>query len=560
MSRISLKWFGGMVPRRGEQHLPRSLHATEAENCNLYSGELRPLKKPSLSHQFCRPDEDCWRSPLPDDPSVPPPEPPPEPPLCVPVAIESTSPAYDLGDIAFGTQLLFTVTVNADATTPLQYQWYQNGIAIPGAVDSVYQHTVAVEDAYTNFTVSVQNPCGLEVSGAWTLGFTGYICKEYACNSFSTEVVRLNPDGLFPHIDSAEGNYIFDHNGYFKDLYIDVNGSVADSTWYGPPISAYLPNGPDFDDICQDKIQRARYTGGRYDYTTADPDFWKLCALDGVEDWDGSGGTGLSYSNAMNAMSFVTISRRQSSSYWHIPFDYGSRYRTWAYSTSRSAHLITFEVIHDYPNATYPWGSVQVNSTCAQSYRRKPPQPGDSRSSGNLSMFSSERFRPDPLGNGGGTPGADWSGFENPFTPVLWCMDVWWELRDPIVDGEFFYGVNASDTGAYVWDYGWRLRIGWLTGEWELELQWQFDGPERIAGYNPGSVEIYWDRHWYDPYATYKSNATNAYFTTHYNAYQIHSAKWRNHRITDAQWAALLQAYRQNYSSYVDPTPGCTPI
>ena len=71
MSKLFLKWFGGMRPRMGDQHLTErrlqetgifrspqqnpdfevntGVHATEAENCNLYSGELRPLKKPALA-------------------------------------------------------------------------------------------------------------------------------------------------------------------------------------------------------------------------------------------------------------------------------------------------------------------------------------------------------------------------------------------------------------------------------------------------------------------------------------------------------------------------------
>ena len=56
MAVISLKWFGGMIPRAGEQPLPPP-YATEAENCNLYSGELRPLNKPALAHVFWSPTE-----------------------------------------------------------------------------------------------------------------------------------------------------------------------------------------------------------------------------------------------------------------------------------------------------------------------------------------------------------------------------------------------------------------------------------------------------------------------------------------------------------------------
>jgi len=116
MSKIFLKWFSGMRPRMGDQHLTNQrlaetgyfrapqrnpetealggqVHAVEAENCNLYSGELRPLKAPALAHTFCRPTDDCWRGPPPDDPSIPPVE-PPEPPDCIPIAIESQAPVF----------------------------------------------------------------------------------------------------------------------------------------------------------------------------------------------------------------------------------------------------------------------------------------------------------------------------------------------------------------------------------------------------------------------------------------------------------------------------------
>lgn len=83
MSNITLKAFGGMVPRRGEQHLDTN-HATDAENANLYSGELRPLNKPSLAHEFCKPDQPCFVSPK---PIVPPIVRPPIPEDCIPPVI-----------------------------------------------------------------------------------------------------------------------------------------------------------------------------------------------------------------------------------------------------------------------------------------------------------------------------------------------------------------------------------------------------------------------------------------------------------------------------------------
>lgn len=187
MSRISLKWFGGMIPRRGEQHLPVP-HATEAENCNLYSGELRPLRQPSLTHQFCRPEEECFRSPLPPDPSIPPPEPPIEPPQCVPVQILSQSPALSLGDVFVDTEFTLSVTVNTDATEPVEYQWFKNGIAIPSAVDQTYTFTATEADSFAFWTVFVQNPCGEELSEPWHIGAVTVppTCEDYECDALET--------------------------------------------------------------------------------------------------------------------------------------------------------------------------------------------------------------------------------------------------------------------------------------------------------------------------------------------------------------------------------------
>lgn len=75
MASVVLRVFGGMVPRRGEQHL-EVVSATEAENTRLYSGELRPLIKPALAHTFAEPSDPEFNAPDPD----PDPEPPVETP------------------------------------------------------------------------------------------------------------------------------------------------------------------------------------------------------------------------------------------------------------------------------------------------------------------------------------------------------------------------------------------------------------------------------------------------------------------------------------------------
>ena len=72
--------------------------------------------------------------------------------------------SYFLGDKPIGTPLVLSVTVNADATAPTSYQWYRNGIALPGEVGPVYSFTTTAEDSYASYFVVVQNPCGQDQS------------------------------------------------------------------------------------------------------------------------------------------------------------------------------------------------------------------------------------------------------------------------------------------------------------------------------------------------------------------------------------------------------------
>lgn len=51
MTSIILRKFAGMNPRRAAQKLPDNM-STDAANCLLLSGELRPLHKPSLLEKF----------------------------------------------------------------------------------------------------------------------------------------------------------------------------------------------------------------------------------------------------------------------------------------------------------------------------------------------------------------------------------------------------------------------------------------------------------------------------------------------------------------------------
>lgn len=203
MARLSLKWFGGMIPRRGEQHLPAP-HATEAENVNLYSGELRPLKKPARAHEFCRPEDECWNTPLVDDPSFPPtlPECPPggEKP-------EITQEPESVNSIPGGT---VTLTVVAEGTEPLIYQWFEDGIAIPSAVNPTYEYTAGQADDIRYFSVAVYGPCGEALSNVVTVNTS---LSNEPCDVYMSALQGI-PDlyGLWPHDERASSSRSWDHS------------------------------------------------------------------------------------------------------------------------------------------------------------------------------------------------------------------------------------------------------------------------------------------------------------------------------------------------------------
>lgn len=193
-----------MIPRRGEQHLPAP-HATEAENVNLYSGELRPLKKPARAHEFCRPEDECWNTPLVDDPSFPPtlPECPPggEPPVV-------TQEPESINSIPGGT---VTLTVAAEGTEPLIYQWFEDGIAIPSAVNPTYEYTAGQADDIRYFSVAVYGPCGEALSNVVTVNTS---LSNEPCEVFLSAVRGLRDIfGVWPHDEKASRSSCWDHSG-----------------------------------------------------------------------------------------------------------------------------------------------------------------------------------------------------------------------------------------------------------------------------------------------------------------------------------------------------------
>ena len=119
------------------------------------------------------------------------------------------------GDFDAGTPLTLDVVVNSDATTPIQYQWFKNGVAIEGAVNSVYNFTAQPEDSYASFTVFVQNPCGSELSEPVLLGEVSDqpFCKVYECDAYDSALRALNPDAYFPFTDGISETNGNDNNG-----------------------------------------------------------------------------------------------------------------------------------------------------------------------------------------------------------------------------------------------------------------------------------------------------------------------------------------------------------
>jgi hypothetical protein len=155
MSNIFLRVFGGMVPRRDDQYLePHS--ATDAQNALLYSGELRPLKEPSLAHVFPGPTDPEWKEDIPNNEIQ---EPPPPEEVCE-VPVITGQPADGGGEIGE----ISNFSVVAEGTIPLLYQWYVDGEALPGEILPSLALFITAENRYSTVTVSVTNPCGVALS------------------------------------------------------------------------------------------------------------------------------------------------------------------------------------------------------------------------------------------------------------------------------------------------------------------------------------------------------------------------------------------------------------
>ena len=92
---------------------------------------------------------------------------------CAPMA-----PVFLLQPASVVLQVGATATISANATyntnDPTSYQWYKNGVAIPGAVLSIYTiSNTKVSDAGTSYTVQATNEGGTTVSSSAVVAVSG---------------------------------------------------------------------------------------------------------------------------------------------------------------------------------------------------------------------------------------------------------------------------------------------------------------------------------------------------------------------------------------------------
>jgi hypothetical protein len=69
-----------------------------------------------------------------------------------------------------GTEVILSIAVNADATAPVQYQWFEDGVAMDGEVGPTLTITLTTDNQFTAYTVLVINPCSNQISAAYVTG------------------------------------------------------------------------------------------------------------------------------------------------------------------------------------------------------------------------------------------------------------------------------------------------------------------------------------------------------------------------------------------------------
>lgn len=184
---------------------------------------------------------------------------------------------YYLGDFVVGGQFTLEVFTNSDATAPVQYQWFIDDVAIPGAVESTYTHTVLAGQSHSSFRALVQNPCGQEFTQYWLLGDVTEIppeCFPYECDAWDQAIFNLDK---FGQPDSVKGSYLstlglnYLSLGSGNYLWPTASGDIQ-MYMYDAGLGGHTPARPSLIDACTaNTAWRIIWRGGRIAFGDAIP-------------------------------------------------------------------------------------------------------------------------------------------------------------------------------------------------------------------------------------------------------------------------------------------------
>ena len=124
-------------------------------------------------------------------------------------------------DVNEGSQAVFDVGVNG--TAPFTYQWYLNGVAIPGAIEGTYTVADAQQSEEGSYTVNVTNSLGSATSSAATL--TVAVPAGYPDITAQPQGATLVNGGSVILSITAAGNPPFTYQWYFNGAVI--SGATA---------------------------------------------------------------------------------------------------------------------------------------------------------------------------------------------------------------------------------------------------------------------------------------------------------------------------------------------
>lgn len=128
----------------------------------------------------------------------------------VPITI-ATQPAGQ--DVVIGQSVAFNVGINADATTPVTYQWQKDGTDIAGATNATYSIANVANGDAGLYSVNITNICGTVTSNGAMLSVNGAL----------TVVISTMP----PAVQEGADYYVRVNPGTAVTYTANVSGGVA---------------------------------------------------------------------------------------------------------------------------------------------------------------------------------------------------------------------------------------------------------------------------------------------------------------------------------------------